>query len=90
MIDSGIHCDKYRNHDISFLYFSRYILFYRKEEWRLRLIKYDVSTKTMTPLDDYSIKEENQNVKYHPMFSSEFGSEINNYNFAHKMNPDQT
>ena len=51
-VDTGVHCDNYRNRDVSFLYFDSFILFYKFYVGGLyKLHCYDVATKTIHVFD---------------------------------------
>jgi hypothetical protein len=65
-----------KNKDVSFLYFDRFILFYRKKGSGLELVCVDVTQRTLKVLDGFDI-EEDKDTLCHPMFSTEFGSTVN-------------
>ena len=78
-VDDGVMDEDYRTFDISTLHFQNYVIFYvRFEKW-LQLQKYDVIENKMEVINDYQIEMPHaQDIRYHPIFSSEFGTKQRN------------
>ena len=77
--DDGVMDDAYRTYDISTLHFQNSVLFYvRYEKW-LQLHRYDVIEKKDEQVMGYQIEMPHaQDIRYHPIFSQEFGQKQRN------------
>lgn len=71
--------ESYRTLDVSLLYFGNYVLFYSREERWLQLQAYDVINKKKETMIKYQIEmPKEEDVRYHPIFSKEFGIKTKN------------
>ena len=79
LIDEGWLDESYRTLDVSLLYFGNYVLFYSREERWLQLQAYDVINKKKETMIKYQIEmPKEEDVRYHPIFSKEFGIKTKN------------
>lgn len=78
-VDDGVMDEAYRTFDISTLHFQNYVIFYiRFEKW-LQLQKYDVIENKQEEIPGYQIEMPHaKDIRYHPIFSSEFGQKQRN------------
>ena len=85
IVDEGVLHPKFRTKDTSILHFGNSIIFYLREENWHKLQKYDVVKNELEELSDYTIEEPiGQEIRYHVMFSMEFGKKRNREELAKK------
>lgn len=85
IVDEGVMHKKFRTKDTSILHFGNSIIFYLREENWHKLKKYDVVKNELEELSDYTIEEPiGQEIRYHVMFSMEFGKKRNREELAKK------
>lgn len=74
IVDEGVMHDNFKCYDISLLHFGNSIIFYKREENWHKLQQYDVTTRRLEEIEGYQIAEPiGEEVRYHLMFSIEFG-----------------
>ena len=76
---------KFKTKDTSILHFGNSIIFYQREENWHKLRKYDVVKNELEELEGYTIEEPiGQEIRYHVMFSIEFGKKISREELTRK------